>query len=92
MLEEIKCAVRSQSMTVLVTHWWEYFRDGKPVEPFLQVLHDTAAWLASERDVKVISFADLSADMIVNSRQCHDRQAVITAKPRLQPVQSDSQM
>ena len=68
MLEDIKCAVRSQSLTVLVTHWWEYFRDGKPVEPFLQVLHDTAAWLASERDVRVISFDDLSPGTIAKSQ------------------------
>jgi hypothetical protein len=88
MLDEIKRTVRSQSLTVLVTHWWEYFRDGKPVEPFLQVLHDTAGWLASERDIKVISFADLSADMVMISRKSDYRQAVITTKPRLQPVES----
>ena len=81
MLDEIKRSVRSQPLTVLVTHWWEYFADGKPVEPFLQVLHQTAAWLASERDIKVICFDDLSARMIANSRQSQHRPAVITDNP-----------
>jgi hypothetical protein len=46
-------------LTVLVTHWWEYFYEGKPNEPFIQVLHDTARWLAEQPDLKVISFGEL---------------------------------
>jgi len=59
MLEEVKQSVRSRQLTVLVTHWWEYFRGRRPDEPFLRIFHETADWLASQPDIKVISFADL---------------------------------
>jgi hypothetical protein len=60
MLDAVKKSVLSRRLTVLVTHWWEYFDGGKPDEPFIQVLHETAAWLASQPDVKVISFDDVA--------------------------------
>jgi len=62
MLESIKKQVEGQSLTVLVTHWWEYFRDGVPDEPFIDVLHSVAAWLASRRDIRVITFRGLAAE------------------------------
>jgi len=64
MFDEIKRAVTSQQLTVLVTHWWEYFRDGNPDEDFIRVLHRTGEWLAAQRDVKVISFDDLATGSI----------------------------
>lgn len=60
MLEQIKAAVRERELTVLVTHWWEFFRDGEPDRPFIKALHETAAWLASEPDLKVVSFDDVA--------------------------------
>jgi len=60
MLDEIKRSVNSRKVTVLVTHWWEYFPGGKPNESFIQVLHETADYLASEKDIKVISFSELA--------------------------------
>jgi hypothetical protein len=60
MLDEIKKAVAGRKLTVLVTHWWEYFRGNHPDDAFIEVLHQTAAWLASQRDIKVIAFDDLS--------------------------------
>ena len=60
MLESVKQQVESQPLTVLVTHWWEYFREGKPDTAMLEILHATAAWLASNPDVQVISFGDLA--------------------------------
>ena len=60
MLDEIKRTVESQQLTVLVTHWWEYFPEGNPREDFIRVLHQTADYLASQKDIKVISFADLA--------------------------------
>ena len=60
MLDKITQTINSQRVTVLVTHWWEYFRDGKPNESFIQVLHQTADYLASQEDIQVISFADLT--------------------------------
>ena len=60
MLEEVKKAVAGSQLTVLVTHWWEYFRRGKPDDAFIQILHDTGAWLAKQSDIRVISFDDLA--------------------------------
>jgi hypothetical protein len=57
-LDKVRQAVGEQRLTVLVTHWWEYFSGGKPDEPFIKVLHDTARWLANQADVQTISFAD----------------------------------
>jgi hypothetical protein len=56
--------VSSQRLTVLVTHWWEYFRDGTPDEAFIDLLHETGEYLAGNPDIKVISFSDLLTDHI----------------------------
>jgi len=61
-LGAIKRTVLQQHLTVLVTHWWEYFSEGRPDEPLIQVLHETAWWLAGQPDVKVIAFDDLPAE------------------------------
>ncbi|HTG45315.1 MAG TPA: DUF2334 domain-containing protein [Verrucomicrobiae bacterium] len=60
MLEEIKRSISSQTLTVLVTHWWEFYRTGEPDSAFIQVLHDTARYLASSPDIHVISFDSLA--------------------------------
>jgi len=60
MLDQIVGSVNSRKVTVLVTHWWEYFANGQPNEPFIRVLHQTADYLASEKDIKVISFTELA--------------------------------
>ena len=60
MLGSVKKQVESQRLTVLVTHWWEYFRHGKPDTDMLEILHATAEWLASNPRVRVISFDDLA--------------------------------
>jgi len=59
MLSSIKEAVARQPLTVLVTHWWEYFRNRQADEAFITVLHETACWLANQPDIKVIAFDDL---------------------------------
>jgi len=56
--------LKTQRLTVLVTHWWEYFRDNEPDEEFIGFLHETAAYLASHPDLKVISFEDLLTNRI----------------------------
>jgi uncharacterized protein DUF2334 len=58
-LDEVKSAIATSPVTVLVTHWWEYFPDGKPDREFIAVLHEVADYLAAERDIKVIAFDDL---------------------------------
>jgi hypothetical protein len=60
MLDQIIRSVNSRKVTVLVTHWWEYFANGRPNEAFIRVLHQTADYLASEKDLKVISFTELA--------------------------------
>ena len=59
-LEEIKRSIACRKLTVLVTHWWEYFRERKPDEAFIRVLHDTAAYLADDPDIRVVTFDDLA--------------------------------
>lgn len=59
MLEEIKRSVRSRHLTVLVTHWWEFFRKNRADELFIRVLHDTARFLGSAKDVRVVTFEDV---------------------------------
>jgi hypothetical protein len=59
-LNEIRSQVSRRLVTVLVTHWWEYFRDAEPDEKLIAVLHLTAEYLASDPGIKVISFSELS--------------------------------
>jgi hypothetical protein len=59
MLQAIDSAINSSRLTVLVTHWWEYFRGGKADLEFIEVLHHTAEYLACRRDLRVISFEDV---------------------------------
>jgi hypothetical protein len=61
MLDRVIRQIASASLTVLVTHWWEYFRGGKADEKFIDILHATADYLATAKDVKVITFSDLAA-------------------------------
>jgi len=60
MLETIKAQIQQHQLTVLVTHWWEYFREGEPNQKFITVLHSVAEYLQSESDLKVISFSELA--------------------------------
>lgn len=64
MLDAVRAAVRSAGLTVLVTHWWEFFRDGQPDEAYIGVLHETLDWLARDPDVRVVSFADVAAGRV----------------------------
>jgi hypothetical protein len=59
MLDEIKKSIESRRLTVLVTHWWEFYRTGEPDRPFIDVLHQTADYLKNSNDIKVISFDDV---------------------------------
>jgi hypothetical protein len=64
MLPSVRQAVEGASLTVLVLHWWEFFRDGVPDEELIGVLHGMADWLASRPDVRVISFGDVARGII----------------------------
>jgi hypothetical protein len=60
MLDEIKKTIAQRRLTVLVTHWWEFFRDRDPDHRFIKVLHDTAEFLATDPNIQVISFAEVA--------------------------------
>ena len=64
MLASVRRAVEGRALTVLVTHWWEYFRDGSPDEKFIGVLHEVAGWLASRPDLRVVSFRDVANGVV----------------------------
>jgi hypothetical protein len=61
MLDSIRQAVERQTVTVLVTHWWEYFREGEANEPFVRVLHAVADYLSRQNDLRVMTFAEYAA-------------------------------
>jgi hypothetical protein len=67
MLEQIEKSIESSCLTVLVTHWWEYFRHGKADEPFIEVLHEAARYLACRRDIEVVSFDDVAEGKVAIS-------------------------
>ena len=64
MLATVQRAVERSPLTVLVTHRWEYFRDGQPDDRFIGVLHEVAKWLGSRPDIRVITFRDLLREEI----------------------------
>jgi hypothetical protein len=59
-LDQIKTAIAHSPLTVLVTHWWEYFPEGKPDADFIAVLRQTADYLANEPQLQVVAFDDLT--------------------------------
>jgi hypothetical protein len=60
-LPAIRRAIAARPLTVLVTHWWEYFRDGHPDARFIAVLHETAEYLSRSAEIEVVSFGTLAA-------------------------------
>ncbi|MGV3771685.1 MAG: DUF2334 domain-containing protein [Verrucomicrobiales bacterium] len=64
MLDEIKKSIASRKVTVLVAHWWEFYRTGEPDLPFIQILHKTAEYLASQSDIQVVSFEHLLTNKV----------------------------
>jgi hypothetical protein len=59
MLEQVTAAIQRQRLTVLVTHWWEYFRNNQPDQAFIEILHQTANYIAAQPSVQAVSFDDL---------------------------------
>jgi hypothetical protein len=67
MLDSIEASIESRQLTVLVTHWWEYFRNQQEDTRFIELLHETAECLARRDDVKVISFSEaMEKDLPLN--------------------------
>jgi hypothetical protein len=64
MLSDIIRSIESRKVTVLVTHWWEYFRDNKPDDKFIGILHETADFLSRRKDIQTLRFDDLASGKI----------------------------
>ena len=64
MVESVRRAVEGATLTVIVSHWWEFFRDGVPDEGLIGVMHEVAGWLAGRPDVRVVSFSDIAAGRV----------------------------
>ncbi|MEW6160136.1 MAG: DUF2334 domain-containing protein [Verrucomicrobiota bacterium] len=64
MLDEIKASIRERKLTVLVTHWWEFFPGGEPNARFVRVLHELAEYLASASEIRVVRFADVAKGLV----------------------------
>jgi hypothetical protein len=60
MLESVRQAVDGATLTVIVNHWWEFFREGTADEGLIRILHQMADWLASRPDIRVVSFDDVA--------------------------------
>lgn len=63
-VDSIVCHVESHQLTVLVTHWWEYFQEGQRNEPLIAALHETCAWLGRQSGVKTIAFDELERGQV----------------------------
>jgi hypothetical protein len=81
MLDTIKRAIDQDEVTVLVTHWWEYFRNGTPDEAFIRVLHQTAEYLASRSDVQVSTFDALARPAAASAEPEDARRLAPVAAP-----------
>jgi hypothetical protein len=64
MLASVQSAVEGTSLTVLVLHWWEFFRAGVPDVELIDMAHEVAAWLASRPDIRVVSFEDVASGAV----------------------------
>jgi hypothetical protein len=64
MLDNVRRAVLGSKLTVLVNHWWEFYRDGTPDDELIGMLHEVAQWLSSATDVRVVSFADVASGAV----------------------------
>lgn len=58
-LDALKERIHSQSLTIINTHWWEFFPGGEPDELFIEVLHSFAEYLAGNPEIRVITFDEV---------------------------------
>lgn len=58
-LELLKRTIASRRLSVINSHWWEYFKEGKPNHQLIDTLHRFADYLAENPSIKVIVFSNL---------------------------------
>ena len=61
-LAGIKAQIEHQKLTVLNTHWWEFFRDGAPDLGLIAILHQLADYFAEDENIRVVSFAEIGTN------------------------------
>jgi Uncharacterized protein conserved in bacteria (DUF2334) len=59
LLEDIKKVISTRRVTVLITHWWSFFKNQERGDRLKRVLHQAADYFVSDPNIKVISFGDL---------------------------------
>jgi hypothetical protein len=64
MLASVKEQIQRHRLTILVTHWWEYFPENRADEEFIDVLHKVADYLRGEREIKVLKFSELRGNEV----------------------------
>jgi hypothetical protein len=57
--EAIISELKLRGVTVLVTHWWEYFPNEGINQPLIELLHEIAEYLAHQPEIRVVRFRDL---------------------------------
>lgn len=55
-LPRLRAEVASRDITVIVSHHWEYFLGGRPNVPYMNALSGLCEWLASDKNIRVITF------------------------------------
>ncbi len=61
-MDAVRRAVEGQPLTVLVTHWWEYFPENRPDTGFINILHQLADYLADKSKFRVLGFDELATE------------------------------
>jgi hypothetical protein len=51
--------ISTRRVTVLITHWWSFFKNQERGDRLKRVLHQAADYFVSDPNIKVISFGDL---------------------------------
>ncbi len=58
-LDKIEENIASETLTVIATHWWSFFKDPSRTERLIQVYHTLADRLAKDQNIRVITYKDL---------------------------------
>jgi hypothetical protein len=64
LVDAVQPILAQQLLTVLPMCWWEFFPKNQPDERRIADYHALAEWLAQQRDLKVVSFADVAAGTV----------------------------
>jgi len=64
MMDSVRDAIEGASLTVLVSHWWEFFRGGIPDDELIGTIHEVADWISSRSDIQVVTFSDVAGGRV----------------------------